>query len=461
MATLLTGQPSQAAMDLVNLGTRRTRQGVAGLLGRNPNQFLTNQERAQDQLQDLMNRPADLSSVEGYTNFLKLQLQANPQNQAAILQAGLPQLQSLQQAKNKQMQEAQIRKTLTDQATSLELDDVVGRLNSGGDLESARSIIVETQKEKAVKVGGRAGLTAVANSISASNGIIKMIEDGGADEFIGKPKEFLEFIRGDKAQIKFFTDNRDQITINGKKEPNPHFGKSVPRRVDEFGRIYDAANDKWANPSETKLSESPNIVKNVTEGSALSEVSEALQEKFLESNYAAYDLDKDFAENTRQQALLNEGIFVGFGSETELLAARALEFLGVSSESLDEQVTRTQSFLVARAERVLEILGTGAVGAGTGISDRDVEFMKEAAAAKITLSEEFLREFLERERSILIAKRKLANKDLDRWLNTLPEEGRTKVDAAFRLPIPDAQSPVETSRPFAITNVQEGVSPAE
>jgi predicted RNA-binding Zn ribbon-like protein len=87
--------------------------------------------------------------------------------------------------------------------------------------------------------------------------------------------------------------------------------------------------------------------------------------------------------------------------------------------------------------------------------------MREAAAAKITLSEEFLREFLERERSILIAKRKLANKDLDRWLNTLPEEGRTKVDAAFRLPIPDAQSPVETSRPFAITNVQEGVSPAE
>ena len=97
MARLLTGQPSQAAMDLVNLGTRRTRQGVAGLLGRDPNQFLTNQERAQDQLQGLMNRPADLSSVEGYTNFLKLQLQANPQNQTAILQAGLPSLQALQE----------------------------------------------------------------------------------------------------------------------------------------------------------------------------------------------------------------------------------------------------------------------------------------------------------------------------------------------------------------------------
>lgn len=458
---LLTQRPSEQSLrEFRNLGKQRSK-ALGQLFAGDPNRFLTNQERAQDQLQGLMNRPADLSSVEGYTNFLKLQLQANPQNQAAILQAGLPQLQSLQQAKNKQMQEAQIRKTLTNQATDLELDDVVGRLESGGDLESARSIIVETQKEKAVKVGGRAGLKAVANSISASNEIIKMIEDGGADEFIGKPKEFLEFIRGDKAQIKFFTDNREQIIIDGKNQPNPHFGKSVPRRVDESGRIYDAANDKWANPSETNLSESPNIVKNVTEGSALSEVSEALQEKFLESNYAAYDLDKDFAENTRQQALLNEGIFVGFGSEAELLAARALEFLGVSSESLDEQVTRTQSFIVARAKRVLEILGTGAVGAGTGISDRDVEFMREAAAAKITLSEEFLREFLERERSILIAKRKLANKDLDRWLNTLPEESRTEVDAAFRLPIPDSQSPVETSSGFAITNVQEGESPAE
>jgi len=92
---LLTGQPSPEAMRNVRAGARRARMGLGQVFGGDPNRFLTNQERAQDQLQGLMNRPADLSSVEGYTNFLKLQLQANPQNQTAILKAGLPQLREL------------------------------------------------------------------------------------------------------------------------------------------------------------------------------------------------------------------------------------------------------------------------------------------------------------------------------------------------------------------------------
>ena len=91
---LLTQRPSEQSLrEFRELGTRAAR-GLGQAFG-DPNRFLTNQERAQDQLQDLMNRPADLSSVEGYTNFLKLQLQANPQNQTAILQAGLPQLRAL------------------------------------------------------------------------------------------------------------------------------------------------------------------------------------------------------------------------------------------------------------------------------------------------------------------------------------------------------------------------------
>ena len=94
---LLTGQPSQAELRAVRAGGRRARMGLGQAFGGDPNQFLTNQERAQDQLQGLMNRPADLSSVEGYTNFLKLQLQANPQNQLAILKAGLPPLRALQE----------------------------------------------------------------------------------------------------------------------------------------------------------------------------------------------------------------------------------------------------------------------------------------------------------------------------------------------------------------------------
>ena len=93
---LLTGQPSQAELRAVRAGGRRARMGLGQAFGGDPNQFLTNQERAQDQLQDLMNRPADLSSVEGFRRFLELQVASAPrEKQAAVLAAALPQLNEL------------------------------------------------------------------------------------------------------------------------------------------------------------------------------------------------------------------------------------------------------------------------------------------------------------------------------------------------------------------------------
>jgi hypothetical protein len=111
---LLTQRPSEQSLrEFRNLGKQRSK-ALGQLFAGDSNRFLTNQERAQDQLQDLMNRPADLSSVEGYTNFLKLQLQANPQNQAAILQAGLPQLQALRERKDTLDDAATKRKAFVD-----------------------------------------------------------------------------------------------------------------------------------------------------------------------------------------------------------------------------------------------------------------------------------------------------------------------------------------------------------
>ena len=113
MALLTQRQSEQSLREFRNLGKQRSK-ALGQLFAGDPNRFLTNQERAQDQLQDLMNRPADLSSVEGYTNFLKLQLQANPQNQAAILKAGLPQLQALRERKDTLDDAATKRKAFVD-----------------------------------------------------------------------------------------------------------------------------------------------------------------------------------------------------------------------------------------------------------------------------------------------------------------------------------------------------------
>lgn len=93
---LLTGQPSQAELRAVRAGGRRARMGLGQAFGGDSNRFLTNQERAQDQLQGLMNRPADLSSVDGFRRFLELQVASAPrEKQAAVLAAALPQLNEL------------------------------------------------------------------------------------------------------------------------------------------------------------------------------------------------------------------------------------------------------------------------------------------------------------------------------------------------------------------------------
>ena len=55
---LLTQRPSEQSLrEFRKLATGAAR-GLGQAFG-NPNQFLTNQERAQDQLQGLMNRPAN------------------------------------------------------------------------------------------------------------------------------------------------------------------------------------------------------------------------------------------------------------------------------------------------------------------------------------------------------------------------------------------------------------------
>ena len=58
---LLTGQPSPEAMRNVRAGARRARMGLGQVFGGDPNRFLTNQERAQDQLQGLLRSNQDFS----------------------------------------------------------------------------------------------------------------------------------------------------------------------------------------------------------------------------------------------------------------------------------------------------------------------------------------------------------------------------------------------------------------
>jgi hypothetical protein len=154
MATLLTGQPSQAAMDLVNLGTRRTRQGVAGLLGRDPNQFLTNQERAQDQLQGLLRSNQDFETLGSLRNLYNLAVQAAPEGKRSALALELiPRIRAAQTKETeKRAQEAKVASRISNLAADPNINQNQATAIVAGDLNY--SDVVQDEGNRYINVGG-------------------------------------------------------------------------------------------------------------------------------------------------------------------------------------------------------------------------------------------------------------------------------------------------------------------
>ena len=103
---LLTGQPSQAELRAVRAGGRRARMGLGQAFGGDPNQFLTNQERA---MQRLASKEADLTSVGGLISSLQDSVMAlNPDQRAEArvnLAPTILRLNQLQQAEDKRVRE--------------------------------------------------------------------------------------------------------------------------------------------------------------------------------------------------------------------------------------------------------------------------------------------------------------------------------------------------------------------
>ena len=91
------------------------------------------------------------------------------------------------------------------------------------------------------------------------------------------------------------------------------------------------------------------------------------------------------------EGLLNDGIIAGPFAQSRLAVERALKAVGAID---GERVATTEAFLAAGAQQTLAILQTGAVGAGTGISDADREFIAKAAGGTITLDADSIRRII-------------------------------------------------------------------
>jgi hypothetical protein len=105
----------------------------------------------------------------------------------------------------------------------------------------------------------------------------------------------------------------------------------------------------------------------------------------------------------------------GWAAQPRLTLAKAI---GVLTGKENERIAATELWLASTAGLVTEIMGSGDLGAGTGLSDNDIKFAKAMVAGDITLDEGSVRR-------ILWMRRLLEVEKIKRWhltYNELPQD---------------------------------------
>ena len=342
-------------------------------------------------------------------------------------QTGLAgQLAAQMQAQQTKILEDRRRENLIKQAEQLGLENTAELLRNGGSMDEAAKQIRSQEEKQIVAKQGRTGKVALARSRNAGDTIIQSITKGEYDSLSNE--EFLEVISGQKAELKIYQGSD---------------GVSKPYRVNEAGKVFNKDTETWVFPSELGLTQSAQVTKTITDADKLSGVlKEKAAEDFLELNKKGREAIGVLQTNQQSQSLVEEGLITGFGGPFLLGMARLGKQLGVVPESVEDSVVATETFIATRGKQVLNILSTGAVGAGTGISDKDVQFLKEIAAGAITLDEGTIRRLLRIEE----AAARYAIEESNNRLELLKEfvnkdEDPSIVDSLF-IPLPEVTTNV-------------------
>jgi len=352
----------------------------------------------------------DLGTVTGLKKLAKLQqLRNNPVAAAK----SIAQAQQLEQA-GKQ------REQLIAQAVKLGLPETAEMLRGGGDIEIATKQVLEAEERSIISKQGRKGKIAVAQSKNAGQPVYDAIKKGDYDNI--SDTLFLEQMKGEKADLKVF-----QQTIEGRPV-------SKPFRINEAGKVWDSTVSKWVNPSELGLTQAPQITQVLSEANTITNaLTDGATKNYLELNEAANTASEILTLNTRSTQIMNEGIKTGFGAEFRLNAARLAKELGLVPQSMDD-VAATEEFVAIRARQLMKLLP--AFGAGSGISDRDVDIARGIAGGDIKLSEDALRRILSMEETLardLITKN---NTSLERLQRITGEEMDSNIYEGFYITMP-------------------------
>jgi|TARA_A100000172_G_scaffold68678_2_gene48518 hypothetical protein len=220
-----------------------------------------------------------------------------------------------------------------------------------------------------------------------------------------------------KEQVKQYSNLNDETfakVLSGEEADSVAYqdaqGKVEIYRENKYGMIADTNADgvtTWIEPSDKKLVEAPTVTKTYNSASDLtSQLTKAAVPDFQELTKQARDAVETLISNKEGRDLLasNEyDITGGPLGEFKLQALELAKSFGASGSAIDS-ADNVQAFMATRVREIGTIIKM--FGSGTGLSDKDADLAKKAAAGEMELTIGNIRrlmEFGDRQ-----AKRKLA-----------------------------------------------------
>lgn len=121
--------------------------------------------------------------------------------------------------------------------------------------------------------------------------------------------------------------------------------------------------------------------------------------------------------NNTERLLQSGNVITGVGANAKLNVLAFGQALGATGRTTDELIANTQQLQQQRSTAVLQQIKSSGLGTGQGFTDKDLKFLQDSAAGRITLSKETIQRQIEVERN---AARALAEK-WNKRLGELPQ----------------------------------------
>ena len=338
---LLTGQPA-----LSPFAQQASRQ-IGGALGMD---MRTGQEKLQQGLSAIdPNDPQRMAKMYG----LLAQFGTPEQRIAAT-----GKLQELAQKQQQQTQLTALRSSLKDRATALDLPDSYTQTIDNAGTEQLGKLAEDLRQlefENVSKTERQPALNALATAYGLK-----------AEDVVGLDYEEIEKMGalGEGTESKRFEKQDGSIV-------------QLPIRG---GKVF--ADGKWQTPvAAGVVEEDPNVstVINRTETMG-SKIDDTIASTFGDDYNEMLDLREQAIQNNRAMRLVDEGIlagrFSGIEKEVDMIVS------GLTGRPTKNATQNTIELMRQRAEQVLANIS--ALGAGSGVSNTDLAFMKQMTAADLT-----------------------------------------------------------------------------